>query len=104
NSTAVQYHITPADLSNLTAEVRKFNAKSGSLFLQQQAYLALQRKAKMQPDVKVLMKYQTQRGVLIRETHARIRSSLTRPNWAALKGYINGEFANAYHQGNGAGK
>jgi hypothetical protein len=104
NTAAALYHITPDDLPNLTAEVRKFNASMGALFLQEQAYLAQQRAAKKAPDVKILMKNQWQRQRLIMNAHGAIHGKLKHSNWAGLYGYINGDFENGLQQGKGNGK
>jgi hypothetical protein len=96
-STAAAYHITADDLPNLTAQVRKFNAQNGALFLQQQAYLSSVRAAKKQPDIKTLVNYQWQRQRLVMNTQAQIRGALKQANWSALYGYITGDFATALH-------
>lgn len=104
SSTAVLYNINPADLPNLTAEVRKFNVNLGAWYLNVQQYLATQRAAKKAPDIKTLVNYQRQRQRLVMTAHTGIHAALTPASWTGLYGYINGSFKSSLGQSKGAGK
>jgi hypothetical protein len=99
SATAALYGITPDDLPKLTAAIRKFNVSMGAWYLQQQHYLSQQRAAKQPPDIKILVKNQRERQRLIMNTHGAIHAALKRSNWAALHGYINGDFKANWKQG-----
>jgi len=103
-STAVLYNINPADLPNLTAEVRKFNVNLGAWYLNVQQYLATQRAAKKPPDIKTLVNYQRQRQRLVMTAHGGIHAALTPASWTGLYGYINGSFKSSLGHAAGGGK